>query len=80
MAVSTRVTNEGRAPAVATAVSLRVLAGGEALAPFQAPEGVLEPKVSTFADWIFDLPPSTQEATLRAIVGGKTADVPLKLR
>jgi hypothetical protein len=80
MAVSTRVTNEGRGPAVATAVSLRVLAGGEALAPFQAPEGVLEPKVSTFADWIFDLPPSTQEATLRAIVGGKTADVPLKLR
>ena len=78
--VSTRVTNDGRYPAAATAVVLRVVVGGETLAPLQAPEGGLESKVSTFADWIFDLPPSAQEVTLRAIIGDKTADVPLKLR
>jgi hypothetical protein len=80
MLVSTRVTNEGRYPAAATALSLRVLAGAEVLAPTQAPEGVLESKVSTFADWVFDLPPATQNVTLRATVGDKTADVPLTLR
>jgi hypothetical protein len=80
MVVSVRMTNEGRYPAAATTVSMRVVAGAETLAPTQAPEGVLESKVSTFADWIFDLPPSTKEATLRATVGNKTAEVPLTLR
>jgi hypothetical protein len=78
--VSIRIVNDGRYPVHSGAVTLRVAAGGELLAPNQSPNEVIDPMSTISPTVVFDLPPTATSAVLRTMIAKESAERTLALR
>jgi hypothetical protein len=72
--LSVRFENRGRYPIHSGALTMRVAAGGEHLAPGEFPNEAIAPKATVTKDVVFDLPTTTTRATLRSTIGNETAE------
>jgi hypothetical protein len=73
-----RITNRGGYPLLFGADTLRLLADGQATAPFETPNEVVAPGATAAGAFVFDVPAATRRAVLR-VTGEAAADVPLDL-
>ena len=78
--VEVRWTNDGRFPQATGELTLRVAAGGELLAPAQAPSEVVQPKDRQVADVVFEVPPEARSVVLKASLGGTEAERTIPLQ
>jgi hypothetical protein len=78
--LSIRMVNHGRFPVHTGAVTMRVAAGSEVVAPFEFPNQSLDPMGTTADTVLFDLPTTTTKAVLRTTVGDLTMERALALQ
>ena len=78
IAASLRVTNHGRYPMLFGSDAARLVADGQATAPLEAPNVAVAADATAAADFVFDVPPTTQKAVLR-VSGDSPVELPLDL-
>ena len=78
--VSIRIVNDGRYPVHSGAVTMRVAAAGDLLAPNQFPNEVIDPMSTISPTVVFDLPPTATSAALRTMIGKESAERTIELR
>jgi hypothetical protein len=71
-----RMTNRGRYPALFSTETVRLLADGQATAPFKGPSDAVDSRAPSAADFVFDVPPSTRRLVLQT-KGESVAEMPL---
>jgi hypothetical protein len=74
LSLSLRFTNRGRFGSHSSLVVMRVEAGGEIRAPFQAPNETLDPMATASGAATFDLPTTTTRAVLRTTFAEQTSE------
>lgn len=74
-----RTTNKGPYPVASTVLTMRLLVQGDVLAPVNTPGIVIESNASGSEDYVFEVPPSTTRAVLRAAVQDEVIELPLDL-
>ena len=72
--LSLRFNNRGRFASHSSLIVMRVEAGGELLAPLQAPNENLDPMTTASGSAAFDLPTTATRAVLRTTIGDRTSE------
>ncbi len=78
--LSIRIANDGRYPVHSGAVTMRVAAAGDLLAPNEFPNEVIDPMSTISPTVVFDLPPTTTSAVLRTMIAKESAERTFELR
>ena len=74
-----RIANNGRYPIATSVLTMRLVVEGDVLAPVDAPVNVIDSSATGSLDYVFEVPPSTTRAILRATLQNETTDLPLDL-
>ena len=78
--VATRITNGNTFPLHSSWVTLRLSVGDSVVAPVKNANDAVNAGAHSNSDFVFEVPPMTTTATLRAIAEGSSTDVPLALQ
>lgn len=73
------ITNRGPLPRSTGDLRMRLVNGGRSLAPLEAPTAVAEPAAAALTEWEFDAPPDATRVVLHAVLGDRSAEVPLEI-
>jgi hypothetical protein len=74
-----RIANTGRYPMASSALTMRLLVQSEVLAPVDAAVIVIDANATGSVDYVFEVPPPTTRAVLRAAVQDEVIELPLDL-
>jgi hypothetical protein len=80
LVLSLQMMNHGKYPVHTGAITMRVAAGGEILAPVDFPNQSLDPMTTAAGTVVFDLPTATTRTVLRTTVGDRTVERTFELK